>query len=331
MGKRLTREHYEALAKARGFEWLGPESPNNYTKTNWRCPRGHEWRTTFSVIRRGSGCPRCLHRIEDRDYHAAAAACGIEWVGKEAKNVKLKTQWRCKSGHEWETPYNTIRRGHGCPYCAGVVPKRAEDYRSIAELRGFSWEGPEVPTGDVKTNWRCQFGHGWAAPHTSIQQGTGCPRCSLLASESAGEREIAASLALLEIPYEREKRFRQCRGGGGKPLPFDFSFHYCNAAFLVEYDGRQHFQPIERYGGQEKLRIQQGHDAIKTKFAADNGYILIRIPYTVEQIETYLIQTVADAVGKPFGAVAFPTHAPQTANWRQMSVAPSVGIQIPLL
>ncbi len=71
-------------------------------------------------------------------------------------------------------------------------------------------------------------------------------------------------------------------------MPFDFYFCLNQIHFLVEYDGIQHYEPIDYWGGDEALEKTQRRDAIKTKFAQDNGFILIRIPYTVKNIEAYL-------------------------------------------
>lgn len=60
---------YHAVAKRRGFEWLGPEVPNVATKTWWRCSGGHEWETTYAVIRQGHGCPICHHLYHRGEKH----------------------------------------------------------------------------------------------------------------------------------------------------------------------------------------------------------------------------------------------------------------------
>ena len=31
-----------------------------------------------------------------------------------------KVWWICQNGHEWETYIYNRKKGHGCPYCAGV-------------------------------------------------------------------------------------------------------------------------------------------------------------------------------------------------------------------
>lgn len=119
-------------------------------------------------------------------------------------------------------------------------------------------------------------------------QGQGCPECVL----SLGEKQIAKILRKLNIKFIRQKRFTNCKNEN--PLPFDFYFEIDSRRFLIEYDGRHHFESIPRWGGKKALRQRQHHDTIKTKFAQDNGYILIRIPYTeFDNIETILTNAIS--------------------------------------
>ncbi|MCB9009487.1 MAG: hypothetical protein H6656_19350, partial [Ardenticatenaceae bacterium] len=52
--RRKTEASYHALAKERGFVWLGPPVKNTKTKTQWQCGAGHTWFTTYSLIKRGT-------------------------------------------------------------------------------------------------------------------------------------------------------------------------------------------------------------------------------------------------------------------------------------
>jgi very-short-patch-repair endonuclease len=99
----------------------------------------------------------------------------------------------------------------------------------------------------------------------------GCPVCK----ESRGESAIRNWLVSSGFSFSRGKKFDTCRHKNR--LPFDFFVQ--ESMVLIEYDGRQHFEPVDRFGGQEALELCQLRDSIKTKWAADNGYRLIRISY----------------------------------------------------
>ena len=80
---RKTEQDYHNVAKSRGFEWIDQILPKNVgTKTVWHCQDGHGWRTSFSAIQRGSGCPYCARTAKktERDYYRLAAQMDIEWI-----------------------------------------------------------------------------------------------------------------------------------------------------------------------------------------------------------------------------------------------------------
>ena len=102
-------------------------------------------------------------------------------------------------------------------------------------------------------------------------QGRGCSRCQ----ESKGERETTKILKEYNLEFETQKRFPGCKHL--YTLPFDFYVESLN--LLIEYDGVQHFKPVERFGGKKAFKLTQYRDSIKTKFAEENGYQLLRIRY----------------------------------------------------
>jgi very-short-patch-repair endonuclease len=175
-----TPADYQLLATNRGFRWLGPEVRNVTTITNWECSKGHRFETAYNRIQQGLGCRICsgLTPKTPADYHLLAQQRGIIWIGPEVPNVKTPTAWQCLLGHVWKTPYSNIQQGSGCPICVNRVQKMPEDYRQIAQERGFRWLGPEVKDTPSKTFWECSLGHRWEASYSGIQQGYGCPRCS---------------------------------------------------------------------------------------------------------------------------------------------------------
>lgn len=99
--------------------------------------------------------------------------------------------------------------------------------------------------------------------------GAGCPICK----ESRGERVIANFLDKFNIKYERSKKFDDCKLIS--KLPFDFYLSDYN--ICVEFDGIQHFEPRDRFGGIEEFNKVALRDAKKTQYCLDNNIRLIRI------------------------------------------------------
>lgn len=296
-----TPEDFHQLAKIKGFTWLGPEVPNTTTKTRWRCDVGHEFRTNYTVLRvsKGKGCPHCsgkAHKIP-QDYHNLAARLNSQWIGAPMPSTVFgKTQWLCDKGHEWRSNYHQLDNDHGCSVCSGLTPKTPADYHSLAKSRRFLWMGPEAKNVRTKTSWQCEKGHSWEAVYGNISR-TGCPYCALDETQSKGEKRIAEFLVSLNIKFQRQKMFDKCKDKIS--LRFDFHFMFAGQSFLVEYNGRQHYEPIAHWGGEEALRTSQRRDRIKADFAQTNALHLIIIPYTdFERIGTIIIDKVTEATGE---------------------------------
>ena len=97
------------------------------------------------------------------------------------------------------------------------------------------------------------------------------------ASQSSGEIKITQLLEQANIEFQVQYRIKDFNLSS----PFDFAiFNNGVLLGLIEYDGEQHFESIEFFGGEEKLKLQQERDERKNKWCKDNNIPLIRIPYT---------------------------------------------------
>lgn len=72
-----------------------------------------------------------------------------------------------------------------------------------------------------------------------------------------------------------------------RDMPFDFYLPDSNIA--IEYDGIQHYKPIDRFGGEKAFTEQKLNDNFKTNYCAEHNVRIIRIPYTeYDNIEKFL-------------------------------------------
>lgn len=61
-----TNADYHRTAEIHSYKWLGPSVSNTQLKTTWECQHGHQWKSRYSDISRGYGCPSCArNRISD--------------------------------------------------------------------------------------------------------------------------------------------------------------------------------------------------------------------------------------------------------------------------
>ena len=93
---------------------------------------------------------------------------------------------------------------------------------------------------------------------------------------SKGERECSKQLMSLDIIFYREHPIIDLPG-----RRFDFIFCYNNKTYILEYDGRQHFDHTQAFDETFKeFKEKQKIDISKTKKAIEYNCTLIRIDYT---------------------------------------------------
>lgn len=79
------------------------------------------------------------------------------------------------------------------------------------------------------------------------------------------------------------------------PLPFDF--YIPSIRTCIEFDGRQHFEPIEHFGGLEAYNNLKINDSIKNDYCEENYINLLRIRYDqIDNIETLLNNSLKLAI-----------------------------------
>lgn len=104
-----------------------------------------------------------------------------------------------------------------------------------------------------------------------------CPFC--FCNSSNGEVKIKYYLDKNKINYIPQYSFNDCKYK--KKLFFDFSIFNKDDVllFLIEFDGKQHFEPVDYFGGEENFKQTQIRDELKNQYCQDNNIRLHRIPY----------------------------------------------------
>ena len=176
----------------------------------------------------------------------------------------------------------------GCSHCSGRSLRTPESYREeVAELTGeeYSVLGDFVDTKSKILHKHVECGHEWEIRPNHFLRGARCPNCV----SSRGEKAVADVLDSLSIEYTREHTFEYL--GRNR---FDFFIPSLNIA--IEYDGKQHFEAVDYWGGEETLKRTQESDALKNDFCEYMGIDLLRIPYwefdNIDEIVTNFIDTV---------------------------------------
>jgi len=226
------------------------------------------------------------NRFEYPDY--------IDLVG-----VKTKITIRCIEHDHTFKYYKSVHmqtKYGGCIHCLkqyrNVGTKEhdllIEQFKDIHGER-YGYDNVVYQGAYVKVLITCDKHGDFEQTPGSHLSGSGCPKCK----HSTGEKLIQGLLKKMEIKYTTQKSFYGCTNNKtGKALPFDIyvpEFHTC-----IEFDGYQHFIPVERWGGEDKLKEVQYRDNIKNVYCKDNDINLIRIPYTMNRVE------IVDVLNKNF-------------------------------
>ena len=106
---------------------------------------------------------------------------------------------------------------------------------------------------------------------------------------SRGEIKIEEILQQAELDFKEEYVFPDLKSSSGRPLRFDFVIFDDdgNIDFIIEYQGKQHYEPSAKFGGKRGFYQQQFNDNKKRRFCALHDFNLIEIPYTEENLLSY--------------------------------------------
>jgi very-short-patch-repair endonuclease len=149
----------------------------------------------------------------------------------------------------------------------------------------YSYDKTNYIKNQIKVIITCPIHGDFEQNPLSHIQGCGCPYCN----ESLGEREITRILKSYNINFDRQKKFPDCKNV--LELPFDF--YIPSMRIAIEYDGKQHYEPLSFFGGQEAFEKLKQNDKIKNDYCEDNYINLIRIKYDdIDNIERILNKSI---------------------------------------
>lgn len=106
---------------------------------------------------------------------------------------------------------------------------------------------------------------------------------------SRGEIKIEEILLKNDVNFQEEYEFPGLKSPNGKSLRFDFAIFDDdgNLDFLIEYQGKQHYQAVSKFGGTRGLYQQKFNDNLKRRYCMVNDIKLVEIPYVDENLITY--------------------------------------------
>lgn len=312
---------YPELAAQWDFEKNKNLTPDMvYAKSSkkvwWQCDEGddHNWNAQIKSRANGIGCPICSGRITAKSNSLAINYPQVAELFHQSKNGNITALdvtpfsstmiwWKCPKGddHIWKSTVANVVNGSTCPVCMG---------RKITESNNLAILYPELlkewdydknsldpnmlsPGRREKVWWICARDneHTW---YSTIKDRTakksGCPICSikLNVSETKMLEFIKEVLKKYEIRYRYKPKWL-------KRMELDVYVPKLKLGF--EYQGIQHFQPVDFFGGIQTFISQVKRDQLKRKICFEKGITLIEVYYN-EVLTKELITEKINTAGK---------------------------------
>lgn len=249
----------------------------------------HEWKPKPRKILGESNCPNCAiiqkttteekFTQELTKIHSDKLSLISNFINYSKEvNVKCNVcnyNWWVKSSH-------LIHSKSSCPKCADKENHINQTKSHIQFLidvfnihkNTLTIEGKYI-NAKTRINVKCNIcNKSWDVVANSLLRGVGCPICK----QSKGEQKIENYLKNNTINYIRQHKFDNCKHK--QVLFFDFAiFENNNLQCLIEFDGIQHFKPIEYFGGLKEFKENKKRDEVKNNYCMENNIKLLRIPY----------------------------------------------------
>lgn len=250
---------------------------NTTGKVEIVCPtHGSFWQSLDDHVNKRNRCPKC----------ANAPDSFAEFVTKARKVHGDKYTYR---GDDYQTTASVITIGcskHGefrqragshiagsrCKECHVEETRlSAEEFvKNAKTVHGDRYDYSKVVyTGNKKkVEIVCSI-HGsfWQKPNTHVSKGAGCWPCA----ESKGERAVESILKKYGVNYIREYRVL--------PHRYRFDFYLPEHNVFIEFNGLQHYKPVDVFGGMAAYLSTVERDSVKRQLVQTIKGKLIVLTY----------------------------------------------------
>lgn len=257
-------------------------------KTLIRCKNcNHEWLAVPRSVKSSKhGCVKCGHlktNYEKSLNHFLNKYDSEKYELIEFENSRKVTVKCKKCGTIRTTTTNNIYR-YGCPTCGSIRGSQLQRLtkeqfiKNAKQIHGnfYDYSKSEVVDYNTKVCIICpKHGKFWQSPRKHCGDKCGCPKCS----SSHGEKLICHILNDLGVDYQYQLKINNPYNNNN----FIVDFKVKN--MIIEYNGQQHYIPIEHFGGELRFKKQQQRDEDLRKYCKENNLQLLEIPYTYTEQE----------------------------------------------
>ena len=203
---------------------------------------------------------------------------------------------QCKCGNFTTVRGADLKNGH--TKSCGCLSREITTKRNFEDLsiQKFGYLTPIQKIGVSKNGhsiWKCKCDCGNVVNVLATNLKTGHTISCGCFKKSKGEQKIELFLKKMAVNYKRQYSFDDLTINGTK-LRFDFAIFKNNSLmYLVEYQGEQHYDIIEHWGGEKQFYHRQLCDDKKRKYCIEHKIPLIEIHYKdFKNIENILLKMI---------------------------------------
>lgn len=184
-------------------------------------------------------------------------------------------------------------KGHGCPKCApSGIPYTTEEWINKVKLihnDRYDYSKTQYINSYTNVCIICPIhGEFFQTPHAHLA-GCGCPKCTLKSQNKLFEKlkEVLQEELVWEYTTDWLEKQR-----------IDIFIPKYNIG--IEYHGIQHYEPVDAWGGEDGLKINQQRDTLKLEKCNNHGVKLLYLKYDYsEQDFENLVQDIHKIIENP--------------------------------
>jgi len=234
----------------------------------------------------GAGCPECAIgrvRLSTEDFIKRSKEIhNNKYLYSDNisfKSNKDKVEINCREHGIFLQQVNSHLNGQGCSDCRKLGKILFIEKSNNIHNNKYKYDRLLLNNVNEKVIITCDKHGDFVQRASAHLDGQGCPSCRV----SKGELEISKILNKNNIEFKIQYKFSECKNI--KELPFDF--YLPNYNICIEYNGEQHYRPVDYFGGDERFITQLKNDKIKEEYCILNNILLIVIKYN-ESVEDVL-------------------------------------------
>lgn len=283
------------------YDYSKCEYITNNIKVKIICPLHGTFEQTPNSHLSGNGCPECAGKNKNTlDFIEASIkihSTKYDYSSTVYVNSRTNLKIICPTHGVFIQLPRCHLAGNGCYKCSGRERSNTVSFINIAteiHNRKYNYSLVEYSNNSSKVKIICPTHGIFVQSPNKHLAGRGCPNCN----SSKGERLIRKILIDLNIQHEPQYRLVDCVNIN--KLPFDFGVFHNKRICCIEYQGMQHYVPVnfgsKTIKAEHLLEKIKKRDAIKHQYCLDNNIPLLILKYDEDDLMEEKIKTFLDSL-----------------------------------